>query len=103
MEQESHPWSASQSFYLGPEGEADKHFMQVRVLEKSLVSSVNTAVENLNGGIIRCPCGLCIVYSASSKAYFCLYRDDKKEVAKNWFEGCKAAFPTSVRSRRAPA
>jgi len=76
------PWSVTQTVRLGTEGDEDRIICgQTRLLDPSLVRSVSGAVEQLNKGAVRCPEGLCVVYSASSRAYFLLYRCDMRELA----------------------
>lgn len=52
-----------------------------RLLDSSTVVSVNRAVELLNQGAIACPESICVVFSASSQAYFLLYRAGFRELA----------------------
>lgn len=78
-------WSLTQTFVMCLEGEEDKFAGQVRLLDKNLVSSVSSAVEKLNACEIQCPEGFCIVFSASSRAYFLLYRRDLEALVHSQF------------------
>lgn len=76
MEASSWPlWSMDQSFICPSHCDDDMlRCRGVLVLDKSAVSSVSTAVEQLNSGALLCPNGLCSVYSASQGSLFILYR-----------------------------
>mmetsp|Transcript_116458 Transcript_116458/g.184312 ORF Transcript_116458/g.184312 Transcript_116458/m.184312 type:complete len:1217 (-) Transcript_116458:29-3679(-) len=74
-------WSMSQSLRMGAEGDENRLASHARVLDKRVISSVLSAVDQLNRGSIQCPEGFLIVYSGSSNAYFLLYRSDTKDVA----------------------
>lgn len=44
-------------------------------IDKSLCTSISTAVNGLNQGILNCPEGFCSVWSSSRQGYFVLYDD----------------------------
>lgn len=71
-------WSTGQSHGIGATVDTTAG---VRVLDRMVCTSVSTAVERLNGGQIVCDDGMCIVFSASTSAYFVLWRSDMKETA----------------------
>jgi len=93
----SSSWAVTQSFRMGAEGEEDRVAKIARVLDRSQVGSVATAVEQLNKGAVRCPEGFTIVFSNSSRAYYLLYRLDKKDLAYTKFkQSIEQAFGTAA-------
>jgi len=74
---EQAPWAVGHSFRLGPSAEIG----QARLLDRTAVSSVSGAVDQLNRGLVSCPEGVCVVYSAVHCAYYCLHRPEKREAA----------------------
>lgn len=60
----------------------DEHKTLIRQaprVDKNLVSSVSTAIDQLNRGLIQCSEGLCIVYSSSLQANFLLFRQERDD------------------------
>uniref|UniRef100_A0A7S4RAK6 J domain-containing protein n=1 Tax=Alexandrium monilatum TaxID=311494 RepID=A0A7S4RAK6_9DINO len=70
-------WCTRQTVLLGPVLE----MQGVTVIDRSVASSVTSAVERLNRGSLPCPEGYCVVYSASSGGYYLLFRNDKRSEA----------------------
>merc|ERR1740123_1535927 len=64
------------------EGDGSVTATKARLLDTNVVSSVSSAVDQLNKGGLVCQEGLCVVFSSSMQAYFLLYRQDMKEVVK---------------------
>jgi len=96
------PWSLTQTFVMCLEGEEDKFAGQVRLLDKAAVSSVSSAVEKLNAGELQCPEGFCIVFSASSRAYFLLYRRDLEALVHSQFRAGEEDLAPSSAAHLAP-
>jgi tetratricopeptide (TPR) repeat protein/tRNA A-37 threonylcarbamoyl transferase component Bud32 len=90
------PWSVAQSFRMGADGEEDRFASQARVLDKRVVNSVLSAVDQLNRGSLQCREGIVIAYSASSRAYFMLYRQDAKDDAHAKFKRIMEQAPPGV-------
>eukprot|EP00419_Tripos_fusus_P053996 CAMPEP_0172800968 /NCGR_PEP_ID=MMETSP1075-20121228/2891_1 /TAXON_ID=2916 /ORGANISM="Ceratium fusus, Strain PA161109" /LENGTH=1188 /DNA_ID=CAMNT_0013638941 /DNA_START=73 /DNA_END=3640 /DNA_ORIENTATION=+ len=80
-EQDQKPWALSQTVRLTNDREHDEFIGRARVIDKTVTCSVKNAVEQLNRGMLHCPEGMCLVYSASSTCYFLVYRYDKRDVA----------------------
>lgn len=75
-------WCVEQSFELAlPGGESPRLPHDVQLLNRSTTASVRKAVEALNTGVIACPARFCVVYSASARAYFALYRSGSRQAA----------------------
>jgi len=68
------PWSVDQTLRLCAKGSEHRFLGKVRLLDTSMVASVGSAVDLLNRGVLSCPEDLCAVFSASSNAYFVLFR-----------------------------
>jgi len=81
MEQDWKPWALSQTVRLVNDREYDELIGRARVIDKTVTCSVKSAVEQLNRGMLHCPGGMCLVYSASSLCYFLVYRYDKRDIA----------------------
>jgi hypothetical protein len=74
-------WSNEYSRLLAKVGQMNVLDGQVRQLDTSKVTSITDAVFQLRQGTIMCPEGFCVVYSERFKAYYLLYRSDKKDEA----------------------
>jgi len=72
-------WSTDQFVGLGRHID-EGHYQDV-LLDASQCKSASSAVEGLNSGAIKRPEGICVVFSASSQAYYLLYRHDRKQLA----------------------
>ncbi|CAK0847599.1 unnamed protein product [Prorocentrum cordatum] len=69
---------------LSPTDELHGLVQHVPRIEASIVSSVSSAVEHLNRGLLECREGLCVVFSASVDSSFLLYRQDRKDVLQRF-------------------
>uniref|UniRef100_A0A7S1S0D7 Protein kinase domain-containing protein n=1 Tax=Alexandrium catenella TaxID=2925 RepID=A0A7S1S0D7_ALECA len=74
-------WALGQTVALSHDCDLDELASRAKIVDKNALSSVKSAIEQLNRGTLQCQEGLCVVYSASSLGYFLLYRQDKREVA----------------------
>lgn len=54
---------------------------KAKILNTHLASSVKTAVEMLNRGLITCPDDYCIVFSAQFRTYYLLFRCNRQREA----------------------
>lgn len=73
-------WAVEQAIWLG--GESVEHLGgKVQILDKETIFSASTAVDALNRGSLKCPDDFCVVYSASSRGYYLLYRQGLCEKA----------------------
>lgn len=81
MKKDEPRWSAMQTFMLNNEGGHGNIFEHAPLLDSNSVSSVGNAIDQLNDGTLSCRGGICVVYSASNRAYFLLYRDDQLDAA----------------------
>ncbi|CAK0801040.1 unnamed protein product, partial [Prorocentrum cordatum] len=77
-------WSMDQTRRLSPTDELHGLVQHVPRIEASIVSSVSSAVEHLNRGLLECREGLCVVFSASVDSSFLLYRQDRKDVLQRF-------------------
>lgn len=77
----SGPWSDEQRIWLGGDGSAQRLTGKVRILDKDTIISASAAVEGLNRGSFKCDDDLCVVYSASSRGYYLLYRQGQRDKA----------------------
>lgn len=93
-------WGPTQNIGLGPRGAEAVFEGKIRLLEESVVSSMNKAVDMLSRGIIQCPEGYCVVYSASSESYILLFREECEERALELL-GCHKEAPQG--ERQSPA
>lgn len=75
------PWSDEQRIWLGGDGSAQRLTGKVRILDKDTIISASAAVEGLNRGSFKCDDDLCVVYSASSRGYYLLYRQGQRDKA----------------------
>lgn len=75
------PWSVDNTFRICGEGEESWFVGQAPLLDRNIFTSVSIAVEHLNYGSLACPEGFCVVFSASSRAYFLLYLPELQEFA----------------------
>jgi len=78
-------WAITQTVRLGSERERDELAGRAKLVDKSTLCSVKSAIDQLNKGTLHCPEGLCVVYSASSLAYFLLFRNDKRDAVHAQF------------------
>mmetsp|Transcript_129879 Transcript_129879/g.225749 ORF Transcript_129879/g.225749 Transcript_129879/m.225749 type:complete len:954 (-) Transcript_129879:292-3153(-) len=83
--EEQQAWSVSQTFRLCGEGEESRFAGQARLLDMNVVNSVSSAVDHLNRGSMVCQEGYCVVFSASNRAYFILFRLEMKEFVQAKF------------------
>lgn len=92
-------WSMEQSFLLA----GDDILVQglVPLMDSERCSSVRDAVDQLNGGSIEVPGGICLVFSSARSAYFLLYRRDQKEYALTEFGDLPESTEASVTPRAA--
>lgn len=76
-------WAVDQSFRLGDSLQEPFRIAkaQARLLDRSAVFSVNQAVSALNQGTVKCEEDLCVAFSASSRAFYLLYRRNAREKA----------------------
>jgi len=74
-------WSMEAAFELAKKGEEEKFQGKAARLHTGEVDSVTKCVEGLNEGSIKCPYGICIMWSESHDAYYLMYRSDMKEKA----------------------
>jgi len=81
LQRQALQWSGRQSVLLGLDGAEARFAGKVRVLDRSIVSSVGKAVEQLNQGILHCPEGYCAVFTAKLQAYYLVFRADKESEA----------------------
>jgi hypothetical protein len=72
-------WSIEQSRLLAKASQMKALDGQVMLLDTT--NSITDAVRLLREGSILCPEGFCVVYSERMKAYYVLYRSDKKDIA----------------------
>jgi len=93
-------WTADQSYRVGSDGSEARFEGRVTLLDKSKVRSVHTAIKQLNDGLISCPEGFCVVYSASSQAFYLIYRNGFREKA---LACLREADATPNRGRRSTA
>lgn len=75
------PWAVEQSLWLGAEGSADHLVGKVQILDRDTIISASSAVEGLNRGTFKCTDDFCVVFSASSRGYYLLYRQGLREQA----------------------
>jgi len=80
------PWSVNQTFRVCGEGEEATFVGQARLLDRTVFTSVSQAVEHLNYGTLACPEGICVVFSASSRAYYLLFRPELRDFAYSRFK-----------------
>jgi len=78
-------WAVKQVIRLCSLGEEHSLPSGNVVLDKKVVTSIRVAVDNLNAGIIACPKGMCIAYSASHQAYHLVYRSDMRDKVQSDF------------------
>jgi len=78
-------WSLDQTAYLCDEGGESKFLGKAELLLKESFSSVTRAVEELNTpeGEFACIEGFCVVFSASQRQYFILYKRERKQEQSN--------------------
>jgi len=91
------PWCVERTVRLSPEDEQQDLVKRALRFDKSTVSSVGTAIGQLNRAAIQCDSGLCVVFSMSAQANFLLYRQDREQdVARAGMQaaGRTAAPPT---------
>eukprot|EP00931_Biecheleriopsis_adriatica_P007035 TRINITY_DN10835_c0_g1_i1.p1 TRINITY_DN10835_c0_g1~~TRINITY_DN10835_c0_g1_i1.p1 ORF type:complete len:1066 (+),score=139.17 TRINITY_DN10835_c0_g1_i1:36-3233(+) len=74
-------WTIMQTIRVGSDAERQQLAGKARLFDRSMHHSVKQAIERLNKGVLQCPEGLCVIYSASSNANFLLYRADKQDAA----------------------
>jgi serine/threonine protein kinase len=80
------PWSVTQTFRVCGVGEESVFLGQARLLDRHTITSVSMAVEHLNYGMLSCPEGFCIVWSASNRFYYILFRPELKDFAYSKFK-----------------
>eukprot|EP00913_Durusdinium_trenchii_P025126 g23586.t1 len=73
-------WAVEQAIWLSAES-VDHLADKVQILDKETIFSASTAVDGLNRGELSCPDDFCVVYSASSRGYYMLYRQGLCEKA----------------------
>mmetsp|Transcript_37438 Transcript_37438/g.67676 ORF Transcript_37438/g.67676 Transcript_37438/m.67676 type:complete len:1262 (+) Transcript_37438:69-3854(+) len=99
----SGPWSAEQTIWLGGEGSTEPLVGKVRILDRETVISASAAVEGLNRGTFKCAEDLCVVYSASSRGYYLLYRQGQRDKAQAFARGEDDAVSESpLEAKEAP-
>lgn len=74
-------WSTEWTIRLGAELDLAIFVEPVLVLDQEQYSSVNQAVDALNRGVIQCVGEVCVAYSASSRGWYLLFRNRRKEAA----------------------
>jgi len=72
------PYDIEQTYCLGANGEAAPYLSQATLLDST---SISESVDLLNRGLIECPDPYCVIYSATKRSYFVLYRSKSKERA----------------------
>eukprot|EP00927_Polykrikos_kofoidii_P041159 TRINITY_DN35080_c0_g1_i1.p1 TRINITY_DN35080_c0_g1~~TRINITY_DN35080_c0_g1_i1.p1 ORF type:complete len:616 (-),score=51.74 TRINITY_DN35080_c0_g1_i1:26-1873(-) len=73
-------WNVSHAFIL-----ATVNVDKKRVLDREQVDSVDKAVEMLNRGDVVCEGGFCIVYDASLRKHFVLFKPSHERQARRFF------------------
>lgn len=79
------PWSMENVFLLCKEEQATVSEIAGKAEILDSVESVTMAVEGLQRGLLKCVEDICVVFSASKKEYYVLYRGGRKEEAMNRF------------------
>lgn len=79
-------WSMEHAFEIGKKGEEDKFQGKAARLHTGEIDSVHAAVDSLNDGGLKCPMGICVMWSVSHDAYYLLFRTDKKDKAFSDFD-----------------
>lgn len=72
------PYDIEQTYCLGANGEAAPYLSQATLLDST---SISESVDLLNRGLIECPDPYCVIYSATKRSYFVLYRSKSRERA----------------------
>ncbi|CAE7946330.1 unnamed protein product, partial [Symbiodinium sp. KB8] len=75
------PWAVEQSL-----GAYRRHLLNfdssiVQILDRDTIISASSAVEGLNRGTFKCTDDFCVVFSASSRGFYLLYRQGLREQA----------------------
>jgi len=79
-------WSMEHAFEIAKKGEEDKFQGKAARLHTGDIDSVHAAVESLNAAGLKCPMGICVMWSESHDAYYLLFRTDMKEKAFSNFD-----------------
>lgn len=76
-------WNIRQTHDIGDKLEALPG--KARELDRSLLTSIRSAVQGLNSGIYSCPEGYCFCWSENKKKYYLIFRQDMRHFVETTF------------------